>query len=199
LQPTVRNRALPIEPFRKLIEANRRDQLVRRYETYDELLGYCALSAASVGEIVLRIFELATPERIALSDKVCNALQLVEHWQDVGEDYAADRIYLPAEDRRRFGVADAELAAPHAGPRLRALIDFEVARTRGLLAEGAPLVRTLRGRWAVAVAAFVAGGRAALGAIERADHDVLGTPVQAGPVRRAVELGRLLSASVSRR
>ena len=79
------------------------------YETFDELVGYCDLSANPVGELVLHVFGAATPDRIALSDRVCTALQLAEHWQDVAEDHAAGRIYLPAEDLDRFGVAPDDL------------------------------------------------------------------------------------------
>ena len=192
LQPTVAACSLPIEPFRKLIEANRRDQLVDRYETYEDLLGYCELSANPVGELVLRIFGAATPERLALSDKVCSALQLTEHWQDVGEDHARGRIYLPLEDLRRFGVLEADLGASAASPAVRSLIEFEVRRARELLDEGAPLVRTLSGRARLAVAAFVAGGRSALSAIERAGHQVLGAPPRAGHARRTLEAVRTL-------
>jgi squalene synthase HpnC len=193
LAPTVARHRLPPEPFRALIEANRRDQLVHDYRTMDELLGYCALSANPVGELVLRIFGLGTPARIALSDKVCSALQLLEHWQDVGEDHAAGRIYLPAEDRARHGVAEAELGAPSASPALRALLAYEVAYARELLDAGAPLIGTMRGRPRLAVSAFVAGGRAGLRAIERVGYDVLGRSASAGPRLRLWELVRTLA------
>jgi squalene synthase HpnC len=173
LAPTVRACALPREPFEALIEANRRDQRVRRYRTFEELMDYCALSASPVGRLVLCVFRAATPERIALADAVSSGLQLVEHWQDVAEDLARGRVYLPAEDLARFGVSDADLGARAASPALRALLRFEVERARALLEAGEPLVRSLSGRLALAVAAFVAGGRAALDAIERAGFDVL--------------------------
>jgi squalene synthase HpnC len=192
LQPTVAACDLPIEPFRKLIEANRRDQIVDRYETYAELLGYCELSANPVGELVLRIFGAATPDRLALSDKVCSALQVAEHCQDVGEDYARGRIYLPLEDLRRFGVPEADLGVAAASSAVRSLAEFEVRRARELLDEGAPLVATLSGRAKLAVAGFVGGGRAALQAIERADYQVLGAPPRAGHARRALEAVRTL-------
>ncbi len=192
LQPTVAACNLEIDPFRRLIEANRRDQVVHRYQTFEDLLGYCALSANPVGELVLQIFGLATEERVRLSDKVCTGLQLVEHWQDVAEDYAAGRIYLPAEDLARFGVREPDLGLQSATPELRALMSFEVRRARALLDEGAPLARTLPRRYAVAVAGFVAGGRSALRAIRRANHDVLGKRTRAGLVRRAVALGEIL-------
>ena len=108
LQASVRERGLPRGPFERLIAANRRDQVQARYATFDDLVDYCTLSANPVGELVLYVFGMATPERIALSDRVCTALQLVEHWQDVAEDFAA-RARLPAgggsralrRDRRR--------------------------------------------------------------------------------------------------
>jgi squalene synthase HpnC len=192
LKPAIAACALPIDPFRALIEANRRDQVVHRYDTFEELLGYCALSANPVGELVLRIFGALTPERLELSNKVCSALQLAEHWQDVGEDYANGRIYLPAEDLRRFGVAAAEIDARPATPALRRLIAFEVARANALLNEGAPLIRTLRGRPAFAVAAFVAGGRSAFAAIARAGYDVTGQAPRARPGIKAAALARTL-------
>jgi squalene synthase HpnC len=187
LAPTVAACGLEIGPFKRLVDANRRDQAVDRYATYEDLLGYCELSANPVGELVLQIFGVATPERLALSDKVCTALQLTEHWQDVGEDYSRGRIYLPLEDLRRFGVAESDLGAATANQPVRSLIEFEVRRARALLDEGAPLVRTLSGRPKLAVAAFVAGGRSALKAIERAGFEVLGSAVRAGRTRRAVE------------
>jgi squalene synthase HpnC len=193
LQPTVAACGLQIEPFRRLIDANRRDQLRDLYQTYEDLLGYCELSANPVGELVLRVFGLATAERLALSDKVCSALQLAEHWQDVGEDYGRGRVYLPLEDLRRFGVGEAELGASAASPALRSLMEFEVRRARELLDEGAPLVRTLSGRPRLAVAAFVAGGRSALEAIERAGYEVLGAPPRAGHARRMLQTVRTLT------
>lgn len=188
LGPTIVAHSLPVKPFRRLIEANRRDQEVHRYGTFDELVGYCALSADPVGELVLRIFEAATPERIALSNRVCTGLQLVEHWQDVAEDYRRGRIYLPVEDLERFGVAEHELGGSDATPPFKRLMAFEVARARELLAEGAPLIRALTGRAALAVAAFVAGGRSALAAIERADFDVLASRPRPGAALRAYQL-----------
>lgn len=109
LQPTVRRRALTPEPFLGLIAANRQDQLVARYETYDDLLAYCELSANPVGRLVLGVTGTSTPERIRLSDAICTALQIVEHLQDVAEDLGRDRIYLPAEDMKRFHVQEADL------------------------------------------------------------------------------------------
>jgi squalene synthase HpnC len=192
LQPTIVACELPIDPFRALIEANRRDQRVHRYQTFDELVGYCVLSANPVGELVLRVFGVFTPERQHMSDKVCTALQLAEHWQDVGEDYAHGRIYLPTEDLRHFEVPEADLAAASPTPKLKRLMAFQVMRANAMLDEGAPLIHTLRGRLAFAVAAFVAGGRSALRAIERSGYDVLGDPPRATAGLQAAWLVRTL-------
>ncbi len=198
LQASLRECELPREPFARLIEANRVDQRVSRYQTWEQLRGYCALSANPVGELVLGVFGLATPARIAMSDAICTALQLAEHCQDVAEDFACGRVYLPAEDLARFGCTPAHLrgaAGGQAGQRddpLRALLAFEVARARALLADGAPLIDELHGRERLAVAAFVAGGRAALDAIERARYDVLSGPPRAGRGRRALALAAVL-------
>jgi squalene synthase HpnC len=179
---------VPAQPFLDLIQANRQDQAVSRYQTFGDLAGYCRLSANPVGRVVLYIFGAATSERAELSDRVCTALQLAEHWQDVAEDYRAGRIYLPQEDLDQFGVSERDLAAPAAAPPVRALLEFEVTRARRLLDEGAPLVGMLRGAARIAVAGYLAGGRAALAAIAAAGYDPLpATPRPAKP-RLAAEL-----------
>jgi squalene synthase HpnC len=190
LAPAVDECAIPQQPFRDLIEANRQDQAVSRYESFDALLAYCTLSANPVGRIVLRVFGAATPQREILSDRVCTALQLAEHWQDVAEDLRAGRVYLPQEDLARFGVTERDLAAPQAGPQVKALMTFEEQRARALLDKGAPLVGTLRGAARVAVAGYVAGGRAALAAIAAADHDVLRATHRPARRRLAAEMLR---------
>jgi phytoene/squalene synthetase len=131
------------------------------------------LSADPVGELVLEVLGMASPERVALSDMICTGLQLVEHCQDVGEDLGAGRVYLPLEDMQRFGCTVQDLSAPSAPPPLRAVVAYELERARDLFDRGAPLIDELHGRPRVAVAAFLAGGRAAAAAIERAGCDVL--------------------------
>ncbi|MET9504794.1 squalene synthase HpnC [Streptomyces sp. NPDC006622] len=189
LQPTVRRRSLTPDPFLGLIAANRQDQLVTRYETYDDLLAYCELSANPVGRLVLAVTGTTTPERVRRSDAICTALQIVEHLQDVAEDLGRDRVYLPATDMRRFHVQEADLAAATAGASVRALVAFEAERARDLLNEGAPLVGSVHGRLRLLLAGFVAGGRAALHAIAAAQHDVLPGPPKPGRLRLLREVG----------
>ena len=189
LQATVRRRSLTPEPFLGLIAANHQDQLVTRYETYDDLLAYCELSANPVGRLVLAVTGTSTPERIRLSDAICTALQIVEHLQDVAEDLGRDRIYLPAEDMKRFHVQEADLAAKTASASVRALVAYEAQRARELLNEGAPLVGSVHGRLKLLLAGFVAGGRAALRAIAAAEHDVLPGPPKPGRLQLLREVG----------
>jgi squalene synthase HpnC len=171
LSRTIRAHDLPREPFARLVEANRRDQRVTRCASWAELEDYCRLSANPVGELVLHLFGVATPERVALSDAICTALQLVEHCQDVGEDAGRGRIYLPADERARFGVAEADLRRAPAPARLRDLLAFQAARARALLGRGEPLLRRLPAVARIAVAGYAAGGHAALDALERAHFD----------------------------
>ena len=178
--------AIDSRPLFDLIDANRLDQVADRYATFTDLVGYCSLSANPVGRLVLGAFGAANGRTVPLSDAVCTALQLVEHWQDVREDALSGRVYLPAEDLERFGVDVSDLSArPPTPQELRALMAFEVSRTRAWLERGAPLVRELRGpaRWAVA--GFVGGGRAALDSIAARDFDVLSPPDRPRPWRVA--------------
>jgi squalene synthase HpnC len=195
LAPAVRARELPEEPFQRLVAANLQDQRVTRYADHDELLAYCALSAAPIGRLVLALFGVPADEALTdASDRVCAGLQLLEHWQDVGEDRRAGRVYLPQDALAAAGVAEADLDAPVAGPALRRLVLAETGRAAELLAAGPGLVRRLRGWPRLAVAGYLAGGRATVDALRRAGGEVLGTPVR--PRRRDVlrHLGVVLLA-----
>ncbi len=189
---TIAARGLTLQPFRDLIDANRHDQTVSRYETFEDLVGYCRLSANPVGRLVLEIFGAATPDRVALSDDVCTGLQVVEHLQDVAEDLAQGRVYLPMVDLRAAGCDEHDLRAAHAGPALRRVVALESSRARQLLFSGAPLAASLRLRPRVAVAAFAAGGMAALDAIEAADFDVLARRCRPRTSRFAARLALVL-------
>lgn len=173
LVPTVHELGLSPDPFRRLLAAGVQDQQVSRYETYDELLDYCRLSADPVGQLVLAVFGVRDPRATALSDRICTALQLLEHWQDVAEDRRNGRVYLPQEDLRAYGVTPADLDAGRASAPLRRLMAFEVERASELLDQGAPLVRLLHGWARVAVTGYVAGGRGTVMALRRTGGDVL--------------------------
>ena len=186
----VRECGIPMQLFVDLIRANQQDQVVGRYQTFEDLAGYCRLSANPVGRIVLYVFGSYTDERAEQSDYVCTGLQLAEHWQDVAEDLRAGRIYLPLDDMSVHGCSEHDLAARHAGPMVRELMAFEVGRARSLIDTGAPLIGSLRGAARAAVAGYVAGGRAALAAIEAAEYDVMATTPRPGKARTVAELAR---------
>src|SRR6201999_3000684 len=133
-------------PFAALIKANRLDQRVSHYEKWEQLRAYCELSANPVGQLVLHVFDLATPERVELSDEVCTALQLIEHVQDLDEDLRRGRVYLPAEDLARFGCVQGRLATLAGSEGLRETIRFEAERAHRLLGAGRELVRSISGR-----------------------------------------------------
>jgi squalene synthase HpnC len=184
-------------PLSDLIAANRQDQVVTSYATFDDLVGYCHLSANPVGRLVLATFGATTPERLPWSDGICTGLQLAEHWQDVAEDAAAGRIYLPADDMARFGVTAREVTSgPPASPALRALLAFQVARARRILDAGSPLIGSLRGRARWAVAGFWAGGQAALDAVAARGFDPLAGAPRPAPARVVLHLGAVLRGSV---
>ncbi len=169
LEPTVAQFALPREPFLRLIEANRMDQRISEYETWDGLRDYCRHSADPVGRLVLGLLHRdREPELVAASDDVCTGLQLVNFLQDVPRDLELGRIYLPAEDRGRFRVS----AFDRPSPELRELLRYEAARAAGLLASGRVLQRRIGGRVGRAVGLFARGGLAALDALETAQWDV---------------------------
>jgi len=193
---TIQSVGLPLAPFDDLLEANRQDQVVDRYERLDDLVAYCMLSAAPVGRLVLAIWGLATSERLALADRVCVGLQLAEHIGDVGEDARRGRIYLPLADLRAEGCEPADLLAASAGAPLRRVVAREVLEARRFLDAGPALATTLPPRARLALAGFVGGGQAALDAVVAADHDVLDRscrPSTWGLLRRA--LGVLAAAS----
>jgi squalene synthase HpnC len=188
LRATVRATGLPQDPLQALLRAFRMDVLQTRYVTFDDLLGYCANSANPVGRIVLHIFDAATSETVPFSDSICTALQLANFWQDVALDLAKGRLYIPLEDFQRFGYTESDLRGGVVDDRLRALLRFEVERTRKFFAAGAPLLERTRGRLRRELAATVRGGRAILEGIERRGHDIL----SARPVLRRVDLLSML-------
>lgn len=185
------------QPLRDLVTANRVDQSVHRYPTFEDLVGYCRLSADPVGRLVLLAFGASDERRVGWSDRICTALQLAEHWQDLAEDLRAGRCYLPAEDLERFGVdLDQLVAAAFTGGPIdaaaRGLVAFEVARARRLLAEGEPLVADLDGWARLSVAGFAAGGRAALDAVAAAGFDPFSGAPHPGPAATVLHAARLL-------
>jgi squalene synthase HpnC len=173
LRETVETYGIPADPFLALISAFEQDQEVTDYGTYEQLLDYCRRSADPVGHLVLYLARSFDEDNARLSDRTCTALQLANFWQDVARDLDIGRVYLPREDRERFGYADEDLRARRFTPAFHDLLRFQVERTRGLFAEGRPLVERMPRRIAVDVDLFTRGGLAILDRIERQGYDVL--------------------------
>lgn len=172
LQHTIQSFDIPQEPFYKLIEANRMDQRLQRYPTYDDLLRYCDHSANPVGRLVLYLFGYRDPQRQQLADLTCTALQLTNFWQDLARDYAKGRIYLPQEDMARFGYSELDLSRGVVNDAFRQLMAFQVQRARELFREGHSLVKLVSRPVRLDVDLFTRGGSAVLDAIQRQGYDV---------------------------
>jgi squalene synthase HpnC len=182
---------LPLEPFEALLDAFEQDQSVTEYQTYDQLLDYCTRSANPVGHLILHIAGAYSPANAALSDATCTALQLANFWQDVARDLDIGRIYLPREDRERFGVSVADLRNRRFTPGFAELMRFEVERARALFEQGRTLSSRIRGILALDIELFSRGGLAILDRIEAQGFDVL----RARPsLSRRAKVGLLLRA-----
>jgi len=200
LQESIKAFNLPIEPFQRLIAANRRDQRVNRYETFDELLDYCAYSANPVGRLVLDIFGYRDEGRRRLADATCTALQLANFWQDVSIDLGKGRIYIPREDMMRFDYGEDDLAALRATDRFRRLMGFEVQRTRSYFEDGLQLLPMVSGRLRLALKIFALGGIAVLNEIERLSFDTLSQrPVISAPRKALLAMRGVLPLPVRAR
>ncbi|RLJ65368.1 squalene synthase HpnC [Sulfurisoma sediminicola] len=174
LRPVIAEYRLPLQLFRDLLDAFSQDVVKTRYADYAQLLDYCRRSADPVGRLLLHLFGAATPENLKNSDAICSALQLINHWQDVGIDAAkpVPRIYLPQDEMARFGVADETVLRRTASADFLALMRFQVDRARALMLDGAPLGRALPGRIGLEIRAIVAGGLRILEKIEAVGYDV---------------------------
>ncbi len=193
LAETVAKFGIPPDPFRDLLTAFRQDQVMTRYETYDDLIGYCVNSANPVGRLVLYLCGYNDATRLALSDKTCTALQLANFWQDVTRDLVKDRIYLPLEDLRRFGVTEAQLFERKFSPEFGKLMRFEVERTYLLFEEGAKLGAMVDKRVRLDIEMFSQGGIEVLKLIEKQNYDTLTSRPSVSKRRQmALLFGRLI-------
>jgi squalene synthase HpnC len=197
LAETVRKFEIPKHEFSDLLIAFRQDQTVTRFETFDQLLAYCRYSANPVGHLVLYLCGCRDAERQQLSDYTCTALQLANFWQDVSVDFAKGRIYLPAEDLRRYSVTEQDLAQNRNTPAFCEMMKFEVERARQWFDRGLPLIDKVDKQLAVDIELFSRGGQEILNAIERQNFAVLGRrPVISKPRKLALvaraALGKIL-------
>jgi squalene synthase HpnC len=201
LEETIRKFDIPQQPFDDLLKAFRQDQTITRYESFDDLLGYCRYSANPVGHLVLYLCGYRDSERQALSDSTCTALQLANFWQDVSDDYSKGRIYLPLEDLRSYQVSEGDISAARNTPAFCGMMRFEVQRARQWFRQGLPLPGKVDRELAVDIELFSRGGQEILNAIERQAFAVLGRRPAISKTRKLAlvaraALGKLLGERV---
>lgn len=188
LQDSIRQHALPLQPFFDLLSAFEQDVSVSRYANDVELMDYCRRSANPVGQLMLHLYRAATPENLVYSDAICTGLQLTNFWQDVAIDRAKDRIYIPLDHLQRHGITEqaidekiraAENASTHAGrvyttpdPAWHALMQHQVAQARVMLRSGLPLTRRLPGRIGLELKLVVHGGLRILERLDQLHYDI---------------------------
>src|SRR5216684_3932664 len=173
LRQTIRACDIPMEPFSDLLIAFRRDQTVRRYSTWSDVLEYCRYSANPVGRLVLYLCGYRDAERQKLSDATCTALQLANFWQDVGRDLDKDRIYIPLEALAAHGLTEEDIVARRFDARYVSLMKELIARTRELFEQGMPLAERVDSALRVDIEMFSRGGLAVLDSIEAIGYDTL--------------------------
>jgi phytoene synthase len=193
LEKIIKDHALPVQPFRDLVDAFSQDVTKKRYANFTEVMDYCRRSANPVGRLLLQLFKRTTDSELRQSDAICSGLQLINFWQDVDIDYTRDqRVYLPQDEMARHGVTERHLAEKRCDAAWRELMRFQVSRSRQLMLSGAPLGRSLPGRVGLEIRATVQGGLRILEKIEQADYDVF----RRRPVLKAFDWPLLLLKAV---
>lgn len=195
LSGTVERHRLPIDPLDDLITAFKQDQVVTRYQTWDQLFDYCRYSANPVGRLVLYLCGYSDAERQMLSDSTCTALQLANFWQDVRVDLEKDRVYIPIEVLDAHGYSVAELFAHKYDERFEAIMADVCDMAFDLFQRGLPLADMVDRRLAVDLDLFSRGGLKMIEKIERRRYDVLsGRPA----ISKIERVGMLLQAILRR-
>jgi len=194
LSQTIRDKNIPKQPFADLLKAFRQDQTTKRYQTWDEMIGYCVYSANPVGRLVLYLCRYRDEQRQELSDATCTALQLANFWQDVSRDLEKGRIYIPLELAAQHGVSENEIVARQFSIRYVSLMKDLIFRTRQLFAEGYPLAKIVDGRLSIDLEMFSRGGVAVLDAIEAMGYDTLNHRPSVGKGKQASLLARALAS-----
>lgn len=172
LADVIEQHTLPLQPFRDLLSAFKQDVVTKRYADFPALLDYCRRSADPVGILMLHLYGKADETNLRDAHAICSALQLINFWQDVAIDWQKERIYLPIEDRQRFGVTEQQIADGMMNAAWHALMQFEITRTRNMMLGGAALALRLPGRIGWELRLVVQGGLRILEKIEAVQHDV---------------------------
>jgi squalene synthase HpnC len=190
LAAEVHRHALPLQPLYDLLDAFSQDVVKKRYDSFDDLLDYCRRSANPVGNLLLHLYEEATPVNIAYSDAICTSLQLINFWQDVARDYAIGRIYLPMDELAKYGVSEEQISQGASNDAWRSLMKFQVDRARAMMLAGKPLGSILTGRIGLEMRMIIAGGLRILAKLENVQYDMFRHRPVLKPFDWAIMLGR---------
>ena len=172
LAAAVHQHTLPMQPLHDLLDAFSQDVVKKRYANFDEVLDYCHRSANPVGNLLLHLYDEATPVNITYSDAICTSLQIINFWQDVAKDYAIGRIYLPLDELAQYGVSEEQIAQGTTNDAWRELMKFQVDRARAMMLSGKPLGSILTGRIGLEMRMIIAGGLRILSKLESAQYDM---------------------------
>jgi hydroxysqualene synthase len=195
LKETVDQCDIPITPFMQMLTAFHMDLSVNRYPTWSQLVSYCEHSAHPVGRLILNVFNYRDPSLLAYSDDICTALQLTNFLQDVAVDLKKDRIYVPEEDRRHFGVTESMLYARQVTPEFEAMMRFEVARARALFERGRPLLDKVGNDLGFELCMIWYGGSTILDKLEAVGYDVF----KKRPMLNAADKAKMVARAAARR
>ena len=177
LSHAIRAHRLPVSLFRDLLDAFRQDVTVTRYQDFGQVMQYCRRSANPVGRLLLHLAGHADARKTACSDAICSALQLINFYQDLSQDYhEMGRIYLPQDEMARFGVSEAHIAEAITDPAMRRLMRLQYDRADRLLRSGAPLGAELGGRFGFEIRMITVAGARVLWHLKRREADVFSRP-----------------------
>jgi squalene synthase HpnC len=155
---TIIHRKLSIQYFFDLLSAFKQDVIKKNYETFNELLDYCNRSANPIGRLILELLEIRVQKAYELSDKICTALQLTNFYQDVLIDFEKERIYIPQQELKNFGVDEKYFQEKIFDENIKNLIKFQIDRTENLFNEGKELLNYLQGRMKYEIDWTINGG-----------------------------------------
>ena len=190
LAPVLRQFKLPLHLLTDLLSAFEQDVVQHHYDSREQLLDYCRRSANPVGRLLLHLYGVDDDASLRQSDAICTALQLINFWQDLSEDLPRGRLYLPGDMLSEHGLSPADLLNSQASPALATLLQGAMAWARGLMLQGAPLVRRVPGRAGWELRLVVQGGLRIAERVQALGPAVLRQRLQLGPADVALMIWR---------
>ncbi|BBP04576.1 squalene/phytoene synthase [Sulfuriferula plumbiphila] len=172
LETIIRRHALPLQPFRDLLDAFSQDVVKTRYAHFGEVMAYCKKSANPVGRLMLALYGETDTRSVAYSDAICSSLQLINFLQDVAIDYQKGRIYLPQDEMAKYHVDEAQIARHDASGLWQPFMLAQIERTRKILQAGAPLGKVLKGRIGLELRMIIMGGATILEKLHKTRGDI---------------------------